>query len=101
EEIGQAEECLLKQLWGVQLQRVFVMNRVVGKAMEFAHHQFSVIERARHHAAAFRAQVAGNVIGGHSWNNCCRCVSSDGTAMHSTHGGGVNRMVPQLPCPPE
>src|SRR3989442_16034191 len=69
--------------------------------MQFAHHQFSVVEGSLHHAAAFRAQVASNVIGRHSWNNYCRCISSDGTAMRSTRAGGLNRMVPQLPCPPK
>ena len=66
----QADQDFLEQFWNVPVERVFVLDGLVGKTVQLAQHELSVVEAPLHHAAAFRAQIASNVVGRRHNSNC-------------------------------
>ena len=65
-DFAQADQDLLEELRDVPVERVLVLDGLVVETVKIAQQELSVVESSQDHAAAFRAQVASNVVGRHN-----------------------------------
>src|SRR5439155_9861594 len=65
-DFAQADQDLLEELRDVPVERVLVLDGLVVKSVKIAQQELSIVESSQDHAAAFRAQVASNVVGRHN-----------------------------------